>query len=321
MRYGLAGWDDAVNALRAADEIAIGCHINPDGDALGSLLGATLGLRQLGKTVYPSWGDEPAVVPFSYRFLSGADTILQPGDVPAVPTFLAVDCGAGDRLGALEALARKAEVLVNVDHHPGNDDFGTINLVSPSASSTAEMIARLLQDLGVEFNKDIATCLYTGVVTDTGRFQYTNSTPETLRIAAELLEYDVPKTDIAQEVYESAPFGYLKLVGHVLERATLFEDEGFVYSWITLADLEETGVARDETDQLIDLIRSTRAAEVAAMFKEEPEGEWRVSMRSKGPRSVGEIARANGGGGHELAAGFTAPTLEGGVAAIRNALR
>lgn len=321
MRYDLAGWDDAVTALAAADELAIACHVNPDGDALGSLLGVTLGLRQLGKTVHPSWGDEPALVPFSYRFLPSADTILQPGDVPDTTTFLAVDCGAGDRLGTLEAVARKAEVLINVDHHPGNDDFGTINLVAPAASSTAELLARLLKDLGVEFDRDIATCLYTGVVTDTGRFQYTNSSPETLRIAAELLEYNVPKTEIAREVYESAPFGYLKLVGRMLERATLFEKERFVYSWITLKDLAETGVARDETDQLIDLIRSTRAAEIAAMFKEEPEGTWRVSMRSKGPRSVGEIARANGGGGHELAAGFTAVTLEEGVAAIRNALR
>ncbi len=320
MRYEAADWDDAVKALHAADDVVVACHVNPDGDALGSLLAATLGLEKLGKSITPSWGDTPVIVPFSYRFLPAADRIVQPGEVPAVATFLALDCGAGDRLGALEPIAKAASQVINIDHHPGNDDFGTINVVIPTASSTAELVFRLFEDLGVRLDRDIATCLYTGVVTDTGRFQYSNSSPETLRLAADLLEYDVPKTMIAQEVFESAPFGFLKLVGRTLERATLLEEESFVYSWITLADLEETGVAIDETEQLIDLIRSTRAAEIAAMFKEQPEGNWRVSLRGKGPRSVGAIARANGGGGHELAAGFTAEDVESAVTAIRKAL-
>ena len=320
MRYDASQWDDAVKALSATDEVVIACHVNPDGDALGSLLAATLGLEKLGKKATPSWGDSPVVVPFSYRFLPGADRIVQPDVVPAAETLLALDCGARDRLGALEPLATASAQVINIDHHPGNDEFGTINIVVPTASSTAELVFRLLEDLGVRMDRDIATCLYTGVVTDTGRFQYSNSSPDTLRIAADLLEHDVPKTMIAQEVFESAPFGFLKLIGRTLERATLFEEESFVYSWITLRDLEETGVAIDETEQLIDLIRSTRAAEIAAMFKEQPEGDWRVSLRGKGPRSVGAIARDNGGGGHELAAGFTAADVEATVAAIRRAL-
>ncbi|HEX2239777.1 MAG TPA: bifunctional oligoribonuclease/PAP phosphatase NrnA [Actinomycetota bacterium] len=321
MRYDAPDWDRTLAALRSTRDIALACHINPDGDALGSLLGAALGLRQLGKRVYPTWGAAPVKIPFGYSFLPGAAMLVQPDKLPIADTFLALDCGAGDRLGAVETQARACRTLINVDHHPGNDEFGQLNIVVTTASSTSELVAWLLRDLGVQLDRDIATCLYAGIVTDTGRFQYANSTPDTLRLAADLLACGVDAPAIAQEVFESSPFGYLKLVGHVLERAKLFEGERFVYSWITLSDLEETGVAMDETEKLIDLIRSTRAADVAALFKQQPDGAYRVSMRSKGPRSVGAIARKHGGGGHELAAGFSAPDVEQTVDAIRAELR
>ncbi|MFN2524852.1 MAG: bifunctional oligoribonuclease/PAP phosphatase NrnA [Actinomycetota bacterium] len=321
MRYDAPDWDQTVATLKSARDIALATHINPDGDALGSLLGAALGLRQLGKRVYPTWGAAPVKLPFGYSFLPGAGLLVQPDKLPLAQTFLALDCGAADRLGTVETQARASRTLVNVDHHPGNDGFGQLNIVVTTASSTAELVAWLLRDLGVQLDRDIATCLYAGIVTDTGRFQYANTAPDTLRLAADLLACGVDAPAIAQEVFESSPFGYLKLVGHVLERAKLFEDEHFVYSWITLADLTETGVAMDETEKLIDLIRSTRAADVAAMFKQQPDGSYRVSLRSKGPRSVGAIARFRGGGGHELAAGFTAPDIDGTVADIRTRLR
>lgn len=304
MRFDCEDWDEAVQALKGADKIALACHVNPDGDALGALFASALGLRQLGKEVYPSWGTGPAEVPFSYAFLPGTDLLVQPGDVPETEVFLALDCGAGHRLASLERIAQAATTSINVDHHPGNDNFGRFNIVVTTVSSTAEIVTRLLQDLGVQLDAQIATCLYVGIVTDTGRFQYSNSSPDTLRLAADLLSLGVDAPRIAQEVYESSPFGYLKLTGRVLERAVLHEKERFVYSFIRRADLAETGVAPDETDGLIDLVRSTRAADVAAMFKEQKDGGWRVSMRSKGP-SVGVLARKRGGGGHELAAGFT----------------
>lgn len=314
-------WEEAARVLKEADEVAIACHVNPDGDAIGSVLAASLGLRKLRIKTYPSWGAEPVRIPPSYAFLPAADTLMQPSEIPSTDVFLALDCGAADRLGVLEKQAKAAASLINIDHHPGNEHFGTINIVVENASSTAELITRLLRDIGVEFDRDIATCLYTGVVTDTGRFQYASSTPDTLRLAADLLSLGVPAPEIAHEVFESSPFGYLKLVGKVLDRACLFEEDRFVYSWINLADLEETGVAPDETEKLIDLVRSTRAADVAALFKEQADGGYRVSLRSKGPRSVGAIARAMGGGGHELAAGFTAEDIERTVAEIRAALK
>jgi phosphoesterase RecJ-like protein len=205
----------------------------------------------------------------------------------------------------LESRASDGGCTINLDHHPGNDNFGSLNLVVPTASSSAELVMRLLQDCGVRIDRDIATCLWTGVVTDTGRFQYSNTSPETLRLAAELLELGVPAPDLASEIWGSLPFGYLKLLGIVLGRAELAADAGLVYSWVGLEDLEVTGTNLDEAEGLIEALRSTRDADVAAIFKQQEDGDFRVSLRSKGPRSVGQIARARGGGGHELAAGFT----------------
>ena len=319
MRYANPDWDAAVEALARADSVAIACHVNPDGDALGSLLGASIGLRKIGKTTYPTWSDGAVELPFSYAYLAEGETLVRPDDVPQTDVFLALDCGAGDRLGELEKAARSAPVLINVDHHPGNDNFGDLNIVVTRVSSTAELVTRLLQDLGVELDRDIATCLYTGIVTDTGRFQFANAGPDTLRLAADLIAVGVPVPDVAARVYESSPFSFLKLIGRMLERATLVAESAFAYSWITQDDLEETGVAMEETDQLIDVLRSTRDAAVAALFKEQEDGSYRVSLRSRGP-SVGAIARAHGGGGHELAAGYTTDSVEAAVAQINSAL-
>lgn len=320
MRYGNEDWDDVVRLLKESGEVALACHVNPDGDALGSLLAVSMGLRKLGARTYPSWGTTPVEMPPAYAFLPGAETLVQPADLPDTPVFVALDCGASDRLGELEDRAKSSPILINVDHHPGNGNFGTHNVVVTNASSTAELAAHLLIDAGVDVDRDIATALYTGVVTDTGRFQYANSTPDTLRLAADLLERGVSAPEVAIEVFESAPYGFLKLTGRVLDRAVLFEDQRFIYSWVDRSDLAETGVAMDETEKLIDVIRATNVADVAAMFKEQRNGEYRVSLRSKGPVSVGAIARARGGGGHELAAGFTAKDVHDAARAIRDDL-
>jgi bifunctional oligoribonuclease and PAP phosphatase NrnA len=320
VRYKVPDWDKVVRQLRQVEEIVIACHVNPDGDAIGSALAASLALRKRGAKTWPTWGVEIPTVPFNYAFLPGADDFIPPDGVPRRGTMLVLDCGAADRLGCLEEAARDADCVINVDHHAGNQNFGHLNVVVTTASSTAELVTYLIKDMGIELDRDIATCLYTGIVTDTGRFQYGNTSPEILRLAADLLSYGVPSVKVAQEVFESSPIGFLKLVGRVLDRAVLHEDAGLIYSWLTLEDLRDTGVALDETDKLIDALRSTRTAELAAMFKEQPEGGWRVSLRSKGPTSVGAIARANGGGGHELAAGFTTESVDEGIAAVLAAL-
>ncbi len=157
-------------------------------------------------------------------------------------------------------------------------------------------------------------------MTDTGRFQYSNTSPETLTLAAELLGLGVPAPDLASEIWGSLPFAYLRLLGVVLGRARLVAGAGLVYSWVGLDDLEVTGTSLDEAEGLIDALRSTRDADIAVIFKQQDDGKFRVSLRSKGPRSVGAIARARGGGGHELAAGFTAEDVEETVEGIRRDL-
>jgi len=318
-RYGAADWDRVVEVLGAADEVTIASHVKPDGDALGSLLGASLALRKLGKKTRATWDASPAALPVPFEWLPGAASVVQPEEVRGAETFLALDCGAGDRLGSLQEAARAGECLINIDHHPGNDDFGDLNVVVTTASSTAELVARLLEDMNVPLDTEIATCLYVGMVTDTGRFQYSNTRPDTLRLAAELLSYDVPAPLIAQKVFESSSFGLLKLTGRVLDRAVLVKDARLVYSWMSRADLDDTGVSITETDSLIDAVRSTSAADVAAIFKEQPDGRFRVSLRSKGP-GVGAIARSWGGGGHDLAAGFTAVDIDSTVESVARAL-
>ena len=164
--------EDAARVLKEASSVSLACHVNPDGDALGSLFGLAFGLEKLGKTVYPTWGDESIEVPPSYRFMPGSEQLVQAADVPACDVFVALDCGGIDRLGSLEPYAKEASVSINIDHHPGNDNFATYNLVVPEASSTAELVAALFDELGVTIDDAIATCLYVGLVTDTGRFSY-----------------------------------------------------------------------------------------------------------------------------------------------------
>jgi phosphoesterase RecJ-like protein len=316
----IPGLDEAASALKGSDSVALACHVNPDGDAIGALLGLSLALTNLGKKTLASWGDSPVKVPAAYAFLPGIDTLVQPEAVDVGDAFVAVDCGAADRLGTLETVARNSPVVINIDHHPGNDNFGDHNIVVTEASSTSELVAELLRTMGAPIDRDVATCLYTGLVTDTGRFSYRNTSPGTLRLAADLLEVGVDAPAIAQEVFEAAPFGYLKLAGRVLDRATLAPEAGLIYSWIERKDLDASGLGLEDIGELIELIRATRDAEVAALLKEQDDGTWRVSLRSRG-RSIGDIARQRGGGGHDLAAGYTVSEREAAIGDLQQALR
>lgn len=320
MDIGAADWDEVVRVLKGAASATVACHVNPDGDALGSLLATALLMRKGGASVTASWAGEVTLPP-SYDFLPGAEFLVPPGEVEADEVFVALDCGDLDRLGSLATVASECKTLINIDHHPGNPGFGKLNIVATTTSSTAELVAALADRMGIGLDDEIAVCLYTGIVTDTGCFQYPSTSPKTLELAARLRSFHFDAAAIAQKIYESASFVYLKLVGRMLSRAELMEDERFVYSFVTQGDLEELGMGMAETENLIDAVRSIRDADVAAMFKQQDDGRWRVSLRSKGAVSVGAIARAGGGGGHELAAGFTADSVEAGVEAIVGALR
>lgn len=294
----------AVDAIDRADTLALACHIGPDGDALGSMIGFGLAARSSGKHVVASFGS-PFAVPGNLSFLP-TGLLVPPGEFPEEPaTMVVFDAGSADRLGELGSNAGKAGTLIVLDHHVTNEGFGHIALIDRSAAATGEIVFELLQALGWELDTDVATCLHTALVTDTGRFMYSNTKPETLRIAAALLEAGAVPSEIGRHVYEESPFGYLKASSAALARAALDEERGVVTAIVTDADLKAAGIDWGDVDGLIDTLRLAEEADVAALAKVHDDGRVKVSLRSRGATDVGSLAADMGGGGHRLASGFT----------------
>ena len=296
----------ATEVIERSPLVALACHVTPDGDALGSMLAMHLLCRSQGKESVASW-PEPFVVAPHYTYLPGLDLVTKPADFPsAPPVMVTFDCGSLDRLNELAEPAREAGELIVVDHHATNESYGTINLLDAGAAASAVMVYRLAKRLGWSLNRDVAINLYTGIVTDTGRFQYSNTSSEVLGMAAELSRFDLPIADMSRQLFEEHRFAYLQLVAAVLQRAELDKARRFVATWITRRDLERFGVEMDEAEGMIDLVRRTAEADVSCVLKESDDG-TRVSLRSITDFDVAAIAMGFGGGGHRAAAGFTDP--------------
>ncbi|HVL51090.1 MAG TPA: bifunctional oligoribonuclease/PAP phosphatase NrnA [Actinomycetota bacterium] len=298
----LEEWIRASATLKGSKEVAVSCHVSPDGDAFGSMLGLGLFLEGLGKKVYMSWGSAETVIPDNYAFLPGVDRIVAQDLIPdQVETFVAIDCGDLRRLDLLVPKFKAAGTRVNIDHHVSNTNYGDINLVDHTRASSAELAFELIQRMGGEVTPEMATALYTGLVTDTGRFQYSNTTPATLQAAVALREAGADHLTVAEQIFESAPFEQLRILGKVLNRARL--EDGVVYSWLYLDDLEGQGL--EIAEDFIDFLKVVKEASVAVILKERPEGGWRVSLRSRDDTDVSAVAQSFGGGGHTKAAGFS----------------
>jgi phosphoesterase RecJ-like protein len=300
--------DDLARAARAiagSRSVALACHVSPDGDALGSMLGLLHVLRAAGRDVTASF-PTPFVVAPHYRELPGLELLSAPADFPmeadVVVTF---DCGSIGRLGDLEPAAKGARDLVVIDHHASNDRYGTINVVDPHAAASGVLVRRLVRALELPLDRDAAVCLYAALVCDTGRFQYDTTTPEVFELARELTTFDVPVSRLSRSLFEEHRFAYLQLLGEMLGRAVLVREKRMVWTVITQADLNRHGVTLEEVEGLIDVLRRTAEAEVTCVLKEEPDGAMRVSLRSLDDVDVRVIAEREGGGGHRFAAGFT----------------
>jgi phosphoesterase RecJ-like protein len=294
-------------ALRANDRFLVTTHENPDGDALGSLLSTMLALRQLGKDVVMYlYGEAP--LPREYGFMELEDLRRSlPADA-GERVLVAVDCAKADRLGDPGVLERAASV-VDIDHHHDNTRFGDVNLIVPDASSTGEVLRDVFRELDVRLTPEIAEPLYIALVTDTGRFQYTNTTPKALRLAAELVEAGADVHRVFQGVYESVEFAKLKLLARALERAQIYEGGRVVVSYLVRTDFHEVGAAEPYSEGIIDYLRAVEGAWLAVLIREPPRDEGpsrRVSLRSSiDELDVSAIARKSGGGGHRQAAGFS----------------
>ena len=300
----LESLERARQAIAEASSVALACHVGPDGDALGSLLAMHHLCRSQGKASVASWSEPFDVAPH-YGFLPGLELATKPRDFPTEPeVMITFDCGSLDRLGDLVPAARTAGQLIVLDHHRTNDRYGSINVVDPDAAATAVLVRRLAALLEWPLTRDAAICLYTGLVTDTGRYQYSNTTPDVFALAEELSRFDLPIADMTRQLFEQHRFDYLQLVAACLGRAQLDRDLRFVATWVTEDDLRRYGVRIEETEGLIDQIRRADEAEVSCVLKETPEG-TRVSLRAVSDVDVGAIAIRFGGGGHRFAAGFT----------------
>ena len=230
------------------------------------------------------------------------------------------DCGSLDRLGELAHATKAARQLIVLDHHVTNDRYGTINVIDTEAAATAVVVRTLAERLDWPLTRESALCLYTGLVTDTGRFQYTNTTPAVFGLAQELSAFELPIADLTRQLFECHRFSYLQLVAACLARAELDVDRRFVATWITQDDLRRHDVTIDEAEGLIDLVRRASEADVSCVLKETADG-VRVSLRSVSSIDVGAIAVGFGGGGHRFAAGFTRPgSVADVLAAVKAAL-
>jgi bifunctional oligoribonuclease and PAP phosphatase NrnA len=300
-----------VAALRENERFVVTSHEAPDGDALGSLLGMGLALRQLGKDVVMFLGG-PAPLPGEYRFL---ELEAQHGLVRTRPddfgerVLAAVDCASSARVGAEPGVVEAAPFTVNIDHHHDNPRFGDVNLIVPDASSTGEVLSDVFRELGVALTPEIAEALYIALVTDTGRFQYANTTPKALRLAADLVEAGADINRVFQGVYENVQFAKLKLLARALDRARVLEGGEIVVSYLLRGDFEAVGATEPYSEGIIDVLRSTEGAIVSALIREPPrEGgpARKVSLRSSIDEvDVSAIARKSSGGGHRAAAGFS----------------
>ncbi|WP_431678645.1 DHH family phosphoesterase [Kitasatospora sp. KL5] len=319
-------WQRVVAAIRQATTVDLICHINPDGDALGSALAAGLALRSLGHRVRVSFGDDPQIVPESLSFLPGQELIVPASAVPDVPELvLCFDVASEGRLGLLRDKAFAAPVMAVFDHHASNPGFGTHRLIDPDAPATAVLVDELLRRLGVPLDQSLATCLYTGVATDTGSFKYAATTPATHELAGRLLATGIRHDLISRQLWDTSSFGYLKVLAGALGRAVFEPDaaggRGLVWTWVPYEELALFGVTVEEIEGLIDVLRRPAEAEVALVLKQDPDGVLRGSCRSKGAVDVAAVCAELGGGGHVYAAGFAAhEDAETVVARFRAAL-
>jgi len=301
--------DVVVEELRQAQKLILTTHENPDGDALGSLLGMHWILEQLGKDSVMYMSPDEFPLPWEYRDLTFEGLVGAPPDDVGERIAVFLDCGNIDRM-PVDFLKREGVHILNVDHHHDNTRFGTVNLVDPGASCTAEIVWRISKELGAEITPTIADALYVALVTDTGRFMYENTTPDAHRMAAELIGIGVDPYRIYRRLFEDLPFRRLQLLQRALASVHRYDEGALTVGHLTAGDFEETGALETDAEGIVDHMRAVEGTAVAVLVREllgdDRRGRRKVSLRAVDGRvDVSRIARALGGGGHRQAAGFT----------------
>jgi bifunctional oligoribonuclease and PAP phosphatase NrnA len=295
----------AAGLLEAAATVSVVCHVYPDADTIGAGLALALVLDHVGKAVEVSFA-APAQLPESLQSLPGGHLLIPPGDMRRdADLVVTVDIPSINRLGALSELAEPGHEVLVIDHHASNQLFGTANLVDPSADSTTMLVAELLDEWGKPIDIGVAHCLYAGLTTDTGSFRWASARAH--RLAARLVDLGVDNAAISRTLLDTHPFAWLPMLSRVLASAQLLPDaaegRGLVYA--VVGHREWADARPEEVESIVDIVRTTQQAEIAAVFKEIEPGHWSVSMRAKS-MDLASIASAFGGGGHPHAAGYSA---------------
>jgi bifunctional oligoribonuclease and PAP phosphatase NrnA len=311
--------DEVVAELRRRSSFVFVSHVKPDGDTLGAGLALGLALKSIGKRV-GYFQQDP--VPRNLRFLPDSEFVARdvPADLPADTLWVFCDMSDSSRAGEfLPAIAR--ENMLDIDHHLGNSHFGALNYVIPTEASTGTCVLRLLRGLGTAITPEIATCILTTIMTDTGAFMHQNTTAAVLRMSADMIELGADKPLITEEIFANKRYAATKLLGMALERAKLEDDGRYCWTYVDEEMLRACGADGEDTEEIVQHLRAIEGVEAAALFKDY-EGAVRVSLRSSGKINVQAAAAMLNGGGHFMASGLTYEDgdLEAAVAAVHAAL-
>lgn len=298
-------FNEASRHILNSQNICIASHVQPDGDNIGSMLSLGLALRKLNKNVFLLKSDD---IPLDFKFLPNIDLIKDYEDIGEIDIFIALDSSDEARLGKNKNLLRKAKLILNIDHHISNTNFGHINIIDKDASSTGEMVFDFIKSMNIDIEKDIATCIYTAISSDTGSFMYDNTSAKTHEIAAELIRIGIAKEDINIHLYQSKSLERTKLFIKAMSNLEFYFENKVAITMVTQEMLKESNAKMEDTEGIISFVRGISPVELAVLLKEFSENEVKVSMRSKRYIDVAEICLAFGGGGHIRAAGCTINT-------------
>lgn len=294
--------EEIADVLRTRQRFVVMSHVRPDGDALGCTLAMALCLKALGKDV-TVWNEDGMLDKF--RFLPGAELVAVPPDEPQeFEVVVALDTAVQNRVGKCLAAVKRADLWINIDHHVSNDHYGDLAYIDPMAPAAAQVLFELFRQNDLPLTYEMADNLFVGISTDTGSFQYPNTTARTYEIGAELIRMGVQVGKLSQQMYESHPRRRLELLRALLNALRFTSDDQVASFALPMATATALGVKPEDNEGLIDHIRAIEGVVVAAFFEELPDGKVRISLRSKDPRvDVCKVCAVYGGGGHKLAAG------------------
>lgn len=302
-----------VQAINNSNTFLVCMHVDPDGDTTGSASALCSMLEKLGKkfSIYCS-----GMIPEVYRFLKYTDMVSSSiDDSKKFDAIVALDCADSKRIPGFERIEKLSELIINIDHHADNTKFGDINFIK-KCSSTGELVYDLSKKLKLEVDKDMATSIYSAIVTDTGNFKYDNATAKVFKVAAALVEAGADPHDIAIKIYESKTRSEIKILGKALEKAETILDGLVAYTWLTRSEIDGTGALDEEMSSIADRIRALKGVDIAVFLREMSDGKVKVNLRSK-QRNIQLVAKELGGGGHQRASGTV---MEGPVEAARDKL-